>query len=94
MKSYNTSLQLSEFSTIQVSPLPKSQLKKKLWSGMGLLLKCLLVMLMDTSEIQVQQRRDRRGHTYYVAFNRRTHQRFSAVSEQEIRTWIEQQYYT
>lgn len=94
MKSYNASLPLSKFSTIQVSPLPKSQLKEKLWSGLGLLLKRLLVILMDTSEIQVQQRRDRQGQIYYAAFSRRTNHRFSSASEQEIRAWIEQQYYT
>lgn len=94
MKSYNASLQLSELSTIQVAPLMKPHRWAELRSRVGMLLKWGLAMLTDTSEIYVQERRDRQGHVYFVAFNRRTDRSFSSAAEQEIRIWIEQQYYT
>lgn len=94
MKSYNASFQLSELSTLQVPSFSKHQRWVKLRSGIKQVLKNGLTFLTDTAEIQVQQRRDRQGQVYFVAFNRRTGRRFSSASEQEIRVWIEQQYYT
>jgi hypothetical protein len=94
MKSYNASLQLSELSTLQVPSISKQQRWTKLRSGIKRILKSSLAFLTDTAEIHVLQRQDRQGQTYFLACNRRTGSHFSSASEQEIRAWIEQQYYT
>jgi len=53
----------------------------------------LATNLLRGNELQVKQRRDRQGHTWWQAFDPKTDESVSFGSEAEMRTWIEQRYY-
>ncbi|MGL4618325.1 hypothetical protein [Chroococcidiopsis sp.] len=53
----------------------------------------LFALLFQSNELQVKQRRDRQGNTWWQAFDPTTNQSTSFGSEAEMRSWIEQRYY-
>lgn len=53
----------------------------------------LFQVFKSSDRIQVWQKKDRYGHTYWQAYNLTTDRKISLASEAEIRIWIEQQYY-
>ncbi|MDV2991144.1 MAG: hypothetical protein N4J56_000798 [Chroococcidiopsis sp. SAG 2025] len=53
----------------------------------------LFTWLFQGNELQVKQRRDRQGNTWWQAFDPTTNQSVSFGSEAEMRSWIEQRYY-
>lgn len=53
----------------------------------------LFAWLFQDNELQVHQRRDRQGNTWWRAFDPNTRESVSFGSEAEMRSWIEQRYY-
>lgn len=53
----------------------------------------LFASLIRGNELQVKQRRDRQGNTWWQAFDPTTDESASFGSEAEMRSWIEQRYY-
>jgi hypothetical protein len=53
----------------------------------------LFASLLRGNELQVKQRRDRQGNTWWQAFDPNTDESASFGSEAEMRSWIEQRYY-
>lgn len=53
----------------------------------------LFASLVRDDELQVRQRRDRQGNTWWQAFDPNTRESASFGSEAEMRSWIEQRYY-
>ncbi|UBF25994.1 hypothetical protein K9N68_31410 [Kovacikia minuta CCNUW1] len=60
---------------------------KKLWRG-------LLAMLIVNNDLKVWHERDRRGNLRWHAFDPLTKTSVSLDSEDDMRAWIEQHYYT
>lgn len=53
----------------------------------------LFAWLFQSNELQVKQRRDRQGNTWWQAFDPNTNESTSFGTEAEMRSWIEQRYY-
>ncbi len=56
-------------------------------------LRNLCAALLKSNELQVHQHRDRKGNTWWRAFDPVTDESVSFGSEAEMRSWIEQRYY-
>jgi hypothetical protein len=60
---------------------------------MGKLWQQLSRIVIINDNLQIWQKRDRFGNTYWQVYNPRTRQFTSFASETEVRMWIEQQLY-
>lgn len=70
--------------------LPKNNKFKQLFKFILLrLFRCLT----SRDDIQVWQKKDRYGRSYWQAYDSATDKKISLASEAEMRIWIEQRYY-
>jgi hypothetical protein len=67
--------------------------KTNAYTKLTAFLHALAASLLRGNELQVEQRRDRRGNTWWQAFDPTTNESVSFGSEAEMRAWIEQRYY-
>jgi len=57
------------------------------------LLRNLLNVLAGVETVQIEQRRDRTGSPYWLAYDPHTRTRHRFTSEREVRIWLEQRYH-
>ncbi|MUL36264.1 hypothetical protein [Gloeocapsopsis dulcis] len=77
-------------SSSSYSFLPKKYSKKNLFR---VILLDLLQFLISSDRIQVRQKKDRYGRSYWQAYDPASESKITLASEAEMRIWIEQHYY-
>jgi len=69
------------------------QKKHKVANVFNAILIRLIQYFTSRNDVQVWQKKDRYGHTYWQAYDPVTESKISLASEAEMRVWIEQRYY-
>ena len=80
---------------MKTSALPTQKTKTSLFliQSFKVSIKKLIHALTRGHELQVWQKKDRNGNTYWQAFDPKTRRSTSLNSEAEMQIWIEQRYY-
>ncbi|MFQ4145060.1 hypothetical protein [Chlorogloeopsis sp. ULAP02] len=66
--------------------------KSVLWKIVGIFWQKIVKLLQENQELQVYQKDDRNGNTYWQVYDPLTGKSFTSGSESDIRAWIEQLY--
>ncbi|MGF1939327.1 MAG: hypothetical protein RM347_034110 [Nostoc sp. ChiQUE02] len=78
---------------INCNPLFKKKFNSNFWESLHSLWKSFVKKLLaDPNELQVWQKVDRHGNTYWQAYDPATGKSFSSGSQADICMWIEQLY--
>ncbi|MBD2101416.1 hypothetical protein [Leptolyngbya sp. FACHB-261] len=75
----------------------KARQPRRSWSLLSILKSVcqrLLNSLVDQDELKVWEDSDRDGNACWYVYDRRSERHLSFASEAEVRTWIEQRYYS